>query len=74
MEPEPKSGDYVATIYENEWYLKTVNGISKIPQPVNVLYFLLKFMEIKGENKFQWPTKEDEISIICEDILCVVQS
>lgn len=72
MEPEPKRGDYVAAIYENEWYLTTVISISKMPPPINAQYFHLKFTEIKGENKFQWPSKEDEIPIIREDILCVV--
>lgn len=31
-----KSGDSMAAMYENEWYLTTVIGLSRMPLPVNV--------------------------------------
>jgi len=32
----------------------------------------VKFIKIKGQNKFSWPKKDDRLPIIMNDILCVV--
>jgi len=60
-------GSWVSVGYVNKWYPGIVEEISLAENEATV-----KFMEIKGQNKFSRPKKDDRLPIIMNDILCVV--
>ena len=74
QENPPKERDYVAAVYEKEWFLEFALGVQEIDENGTKLkYFNLRFTEKKGDNKFIWPPKNDEIFVPEEDILCTVE-
>jgi len=77
----PKSaipiGSYVAVGYGSKWYPGLVERVSKDcgesgDGSENVDELLVKFMQIKGINKFCWPKRDDMLSVPCSDVLCVL--
>ena len=60
-------GSWVSVGYINKWYPGIVEEISLAENEATV-----KFMEIKGQNKFSWPKVDDRLPVIMNDILCVV--
>ena len=71
QQKKPKTNNYVAACCDRKWYITEVLGTSN-DDTQGATYYCLKFTENKGENKFSWPTKSDEVPVLLEDILCVV--
>lgn len=73
-EDKIKENDFVYTVYDNRWFLAPlVIGTSLVSgPPIPCKYYHLQFIEIKGTNKFQWPTKKDEVLVLEENILSQV--
>lgn len=70
--PALKAGDYVAAVYEGEWFLATVFGTPIVKGDGGHTYYNLSFAQIKGQNKFIWPEKQDSNLTLEDDILCIV--
>lgn len=74
----PEVNDYMAAVYENEWFVAfvleapTLMSDDKLTH-TTTFYYNLRFMEKKGNNKFIWPKKVDEIIVPSDDILNTVQ-
>lgn len=61
-------GEYVAAVYENEWYVGKIVKVDAIEGEVEI-----KFMETKN-NAYQWPKREDRIWVSNANVLCTVNS
>lgn len=48
-------GDYVAAVYEGDWYIGKVQQIDEVDNEIEV-----KFMKKKSDDIFQWPKDDDE--------------
>ena len=70
---EYKVGDFVAAIYEEEWFVAQVEG--EEPDEEEDGLILLKYMKQTGgrmKNSFIWPDKDDIFKTKESDILCKV--
>ena len=59
-------GHYVSVGYFNKWYLGIVEEVKDDE-------VLVKFMQVKGDNKFVWPRRDDKLAVPMTDILCVIK-
>lgn len=66
--PALKAGDYVAAVYEGEWFLATVFGTPIVKGDGGHTYYNLSFAQIKDQNKFIWPEKQDS-NLTLEDYI-----
>lgn len=77
LKPESRvlnENDFVAAVYDGQWFIASVLGISETGEKeLKTKYIHLRFTETKGENKFTWPLKNDEIPVLEDDILCTVE-
>ncbi|XP_065669184.1 uncharacterized protein LOC136088691 [Hydra vulgaris] len=62
-------GEYVACVYDAQWYLGNILSISEEHQDLN-----MKFMKKSLCNKFTWPCRDDLCWVPLMHILCKVQS
>jgi hypothetical protein len=61
-------GQYVATVYDQNWYLGNIVEISEEHQDL-----LINFMQPKGPARsFSWPRRRDECAVPIDHILCAV--
>ena len=58
-------GHYVSVGYFNKWYPDVVEEVKDDEM-------LVKFMQVKGDNKFVWPRRDDKLAVPMTDILCVL--
>lgn len=74
-EDDIKENDFVSAVYDNRWFLAPLMiGTSLVSgPPIPRKNYHLQIIEIKGTNKFQWPTtKKDEVLVLEEVLLCQV--
>ena len=58
-------GNYVACLYDREWYVAVLDNNSFHDNDIHV-----KFMHPKGPSKyFKWPEREDQCWVPCEHII-----
>jgi hypothetical protein len=60
-----KPGVFVAVLYDRKWFPAVV--VKRHDDEIDV-----KFMEVKGDNKFRWPEKEDRLFVPITDALSVI--
>lgn len=64
--------NYVAACYDKQWYIAQVLDSTDIIDEKGVaIYCSLKFTEIKGDNKFLWPSRDGHIIQVPSKEICV---
>jgi hypothetical protein len=66
-----KSGDYVATKYDENWYVGMVEEVDEEDGEPRVTFMTRR--GAPGSYKFQWPAREDTIWVTREDVLCIIE-
>lgn len=65
-----KGGDWVAAVYEGQWYIGQVLEVNEDDKDAKVSF--LKATMSKPPS-FKWPTVPDEIWVDFDHLLCVIQ-
>ena len=62
-----KENEYVAVVYQNQWYPGCITKVNGHTVEVNVMHRMMT-----GKNNFKWPKSKDEIPYLYDDVLCVI--